>query len=32
MWHANNLIAAGDVIHAPALRKVTMTTATGSGL
>ncbi|KAL2142837.1 hypothetical protein VTI28DRAFT_668 [Corynascus sepedonium] len=30
MWHANNLIAAGDVVHAPALRKVTMTTATGS--
>ncbi len=30
MWHANNLIAVGDVIHAPAVRKVTVTTATGS--
>ncbi|KAK4146916.1 uncharacterized protein C8A04DRAFT_25109 [Dichotomopilus funicola] len=30
MWHANNLISAGDVVHAPAFRKVTMTTVTGS--
>jgi protein pelota len=30
MWHANNLISVGDVIHAPAFRKVTTTTATGS--
>ncbi|KAL2160466.1 hypothetical protein VTH06DRAFT_1154 [Thermothelomyces fergusii] len=30
MWHANNLIAEGDIVHAPAVRKVTMTTATGS--
>lgn len=30
MWHANNLIVAGDVIHAPTHRKVTMTTSTGS--
>ena len=30
MWHANNLIAVGDVVHAPTLRKVTTTTATGS--
>lgn len=30
MWHANNLISVGDIIHAPALRKVTVTTATGS--
>jgi protein pelota len=30
MWHANNLITAGDVVHAPALRKVTTKTATGS--
>jgi protein pelota len=30
MWHANNLISVGDVIRAPAFRKVTMTTATGS--
>ncbi|KAK4151538.1 hypothetical protein C8A00DRAFT_17044 [Chaetomidium leptoderma] len=32
MWHANNMIAVGDVIHAPALRKVTVTTATGSSI
>lgn len=30
MWHANNMISVGDVIHAPAFRKVTTTTATGS--
>ncbi|KAK4107673.1 hypothetical protein N656DRAFT_469263 [Canariomyces notabilis] len=30
MWHANNLIAVGDVVNAPAFRKVTMTTTTGS--
>ncbi|KAL2015665.1 hypothetical protein VTK56DRAFT_5043 [Thermocarpiscus australiensis] len=30
MWHANNLIAVGDIVNAPAVRKVTMTTATGS--
>lgn len=30
MWHANNLISVGDVVHAPAFRKVTTTTATGS--
>ena len=30
MWHANNLISVGDIVHAPALRKVTVTTATGS--
>lgn len=30
MWHANNLISVADVIHAPAFRKVTVTTATGS--
>ncbi|KAK4119665.1 hypothetical protein N657DRAFT_581267 [Parathielavia appendiculata] len=30
MWHANNLIAAGDVVHAPTLRKVTTATSTGS--
>ncbi len=32
MWHAHNLISVGDVIHAPALRKVTVTTTTGSTL
>ncbi|KAJ4287469.1 Translation factor pelota [Collariella sp. IMI 366227] len=30
MWHANNLISAGDVMHAPAFRKVNMATDTGS--
>ncbi|KAL1840392.1 hypothetical protein VTJ49DRAFT_518 [Mycothermus thermophilus] len=30
MWHAHNLISEGDVINAPAWRKVTLTTATGS--
>ncbi|KAL2131089.1 hypothetical protein VTI74DRAFT_5563 [Chaetomium olivicolor] len=30
MWHANNLIAAGDIIHAPAFRKVSTATDTGS--
>jgi protein pelota len=32
MWHANNLISVGDVIHAPAFRKVTVTSATGSSI
>ncbi|KAK4098866.1 hypothetical protein N658DRAFT_430970 [Parathielavia hyrcaniae] len=32
MWHANNLIAAGDVVHAPTLRKVITTTSTGSNV
>ncbi|GAB1320935.1 Translation factor pelota [Madurella fahalii] len=30
MWHANNLIAVGDIVRAPTLRKVTVETATGS--
>ncbi|KAK0637454.1 hypothetical protein B0T17DRAFT_482531 [Bombardia bombarda] len=30
MWHANNLIAIDDVIRAPAVRKVTQTSSTGS--
>ncbi|KAL2123748.1 hypothetical protein VTJ04DRAFT_113 [Mycothermus thermophilus] len=30
MWHAHNLIAEGDIINAPAWRKVTLTTSTGS--
>lgn len=30
MWHANNLIAVGDVVRAHAIRKVTKESATGS--
>ncbi|KAK4198033.1 hypothetical protein QBC40DRAFT_179673 [Triangularia verruculosa] len=30
LWHANNLIAIGDVVYAPTLRKVTTEGATGS--
>jgi len=32
MWHANNLISEGDVVYAPTVRKVTLTTATGSSV
>ncbi|KAK4187132.1 hypothetical protein QBC35DRAFT_240360 [Podospora australis] len=30
LWHANNLISAGDVVYASTWRKVSRTTATGS--
>ncbi|KAK3680995.1 hypothetical protein B0T22DRAFT_388470 [Podospora appendiculata] len=30
MWHANNLIAVGDMVKAPANRKVIQTSATGT--
>ncbi|KAI9673576.1 MAG: Translation factor pelota [Caeruleum heppii] len=30
MWHTYNLIARGDILRAPALRRVTTTSATGS--
>jgi protein pelota len=32
MWHANNLISVGDTVHSHTLRKVALTTATGSTL
>ncbi|KAK3313674.1 eRF1 domain 1-domain-containing protein [Apodospora peruviana] len=32
MWHANNLIAVGDIVKAHAIRKVTQTSSTGSTL
>ncbi|KAK0719052.1 hypothetical protein B0T21DRAFT_295631 [Apiosordaria backusii] len=30
LWHANNLIAIGDIVYAPTLRKVTTESSTGS--
>ncbi|KAK0663922.1 hypothetical protein QBC41DRAFT_328987 [Cercophora samala] len=30
LWHANNLIAIGDIVYAPTLRKVTTESLTGS--